>query len=131
MNNKIQIIIFLFLLVMSVGCTSFLPIETNNVEDIKNHENLIIDFKNGNILKINNVKRAKITSENKLNIYKYNGMGDNVDSLTQIYSLDEIKSIRTKRFDFGKTFFTVFLGVPAAAIVVLAILCHGDCSVGW
>jgi hypothetical protein len=60
----------------------------------------------------------------------YDNTGKSIDSLSQIYSLDEIKSIRTKRFDFGKTFFTILFGVPATILVLALIVCNGGCSVG-
>jgi len=118
MNFRIKIVVFSLLTIFTTGCTSFLPIETTNLENIRNHETLIIDFKNGTKLYVNNVKSAKVIDEDKLNIYRYDNTGKSIDSLSQIYSLEEIKSIRTKRFDFGKTFFTVLLGVPATALVL-------------
>ncbi len=109
---------------------SFLPIESNNLESVRNHKTLIIDFKNGNTLYINNVQSAKVVGDNKLNLYVHDNTGKSIDSLSQIYPLEDIHSIRTKRFDFGKTFFTVLLGVPATALVLALILCNGGCSVG-
>lgn len=127
---KNKILLIFLAMTFATGCTSFLPIETTNLENIRNHETLIIDFKNGTKLYVNNVKSAKVIDEDKLNIYRYDNTGKSIDSLSQIYSLEEIKSIRTKRFDFGKTFFTIILCVPATALVLALILCNGGCSVG-
>ncbi len=124
-----NILIFIILVLLS-GCHSFYKIDTNELRGISNKDVIQLKFVDGKKLNITNVQHANITANNELEIIKYSSAEYTIDSVRTLYSLDEIKEIRVKKFDVQKSIFSTFWITLGVTSIFLILFCSGGCSVG-
>ena len=118
-------------IVLLSGCHSFYRIDTDDLRGISNKDVVKIKFVNGKKLNITNVQHVSITNNQELEIIKYSSSQYKIDSVRTLYSLDEIKEIRVKKFDVQKTIFSSMWISNGAVAIFFAIICrNGGCTVG-
>ena len=123
--RKGNFVIPLLYLILFSGCQTFYKINNDELHNISTKDVLQIKFESEKKVNITNIRHAKITTNNELEIIRYSSVESKLDSIRTIYPLDKINEIRVEKFDVQKSIFTtlwIVIGIPFAIAVVFYLM---------